>query len=93
MKNWQFLSRNTLSYESIDKKNLSYVLHLFQDFLGKNSRTGMVLKLKNKWAHKINWDCIVLDEYDYGSWRDKARDYYISEIDEEEKEEQKQIGR
>ncbi len=87
--NWQFLSRNTLSYESIDKKKSFVCFASFQDFLGKNSAGG--IKIKNKWAHKINWDCIVLDEYHYGSWRDKARDYYISEIDEEEKEEQKQI--
>ena len=37
----------------------------FQDFLGKNSAGG--IKIKNKWAHKVKWDCIVLDEYHFGS--------------------------
>ena len=86
---WQFVSRNTNSYEDIDKSKPFVCFASFQDFLGKNSAGG--IKLKNKWAHKVNWDCIILDEYHYGSWRDKSRDYYISEIDEEEKEEQEQI--
>ena len=86
---WQFVSRNTINYEDINKNKPFVCFASFQDFLGKNSAGG--IKIKNKWAHKVNWDCIVLDEYHYGSWRDKARDYYISEIDEEEKEEQKQI--
>ena len=86
---WQFISRNTLRYEDINKNKAFVCFASFQDFLGKNSAGG--IKIKNKWAHKINWDCIVLDEYHYGSWRDRARDYYISETDEEEKEEQKQI--
>ena len=86
---WQFISRNTSRYEDINKNKAFVCFASFQDFLGKNSAGG--IKIKNKWAHKINWDCIVLDEYHYGSWRDRARDYYISETDEEEKEEQKQI--
>jgi hypothetical protein len=43
----------------------------FQDFLGKNKAGG--IKLKNEWAHAINWDCIILDEYHYGAWRDMPR--------------------
>ena len=86
---WQFISRNTKSYEDIDKKKPFVCFASFQDFLGKNSAGG--IKIKNKWAHKVKWDCIVLDEYHFGSWRERAKEHYLSENDEDEKEEEKQI--
>ena len=47
------LSRNTLSYEDINKKKSFVCFASFQDFLGKNSR---LLKLKINGQNKINWD-------------------------------------
>ena len=88
-KNWQFVSRETDSYDKINKSKPFVCFASFQDFLGKNSAGG--IKIKNKWAHKIKWDCIVLDEYHFGSWRDKAKELYLSETDENEKIEQQQI--
>tara|TARA_B100000700_G_scaffold250804_1_gene281578 strand:+ start:2367 stop:4865 length:2499 start_codon:yes stop_codon:yes gene_type:complete len=81
-KEWQFISKDTNSYNDIDKSKPFACFASFQDFLGKNSAGG--IKIKNKWAHKIKWDCIVLDEYHYGSWRETAKELY----EHEEKREQ-----
>lgn len=73
-KGWQFISRGSLDYEDADKNRPFVCFASFQDFLGKNKFGG--IKAKNEWAHAINWDCIILDEYHYGAWRDKAKDLY-----------------
>ena len=82
---WQFISRGGTSYEEIDKSKPFVCFASFQDFLGKNELGG--IKVKNEWAHLINWDCIVLDEYHYGSWRDTAKELYESEDSKDLKEE------
>ena len=74
VKGWQFISRGALEYEDADKSRPFVCFASFQDFLGKNKFGG--IKAKNEWAHVINWDCIILDEYHYGAWRDKAKDLY-----------------
>ena len=61
------------------------MFRFFQDFLGKNDLGG--IKLKNQWAHEVEWDCIILDEYHYGSWRDTAKELYESEDSKDLKEE------
>ena len=80
-KGWQFISRNGLTYEEIDKDKPFICFASFQDFLGKNKAGG--IKLKNEWAHTINWDCVVLDEYHYGAWREKAKELFEAEDKQE----------
>jgi hypothetical protein len=80
---WQFISNGGKSYDDIDKNKPFVCFASFQDFLGKNKVGG--IKLKNEWAHAINWDCIILDEYHYGAWRDHAKELYDAE-DEHEQE-------
>ncbi len=46
----------------------------FQDLRGKTA-DGAVKK-HNEIIHLIDWDCIILDEYHFGAWRDSARDLY-----------------
>jgi len=82
---WQFISRGGTSYDDIDKSKPFVCFASFQDFLGKNEVGG--IKIKNQWAHLVNWDCIVLDEYHYGSWRDTAKELYESEDTKDLKEE------
>ncbi len=82
---WQFISRGGTSYDEIDKTKPFVCFASFQDFLGKNELGG--IKVKNEWAHLINWDCIVLDEYHYGSWRETAKELYESEDSKDLKEE------
>ena len=71
---FDFVSKNYKTYEEINPKKPFVCFASFQDFLGKNAAGG--IKLKNQWAHKIKWDCIVLDEYHYGAWRDTAKELY-----------------
>lgn len=81
--NWQFISNNSLGFEEIDSKKPFVCFGSFQDFLGKNSVGG--IKAKNEWVHSINWDCVVLDEYHYGAWRESAKELFEAEDDKKEK--------
>jgi hypothetical protein len=74
---WQFISRNGLSYEECDVKKPFVCFGSFQDYLGKNALGG--IKAKNEWAHTTNWDCVILDEYHYGAWRDSAKELFENE--------------
>jgi hypothetical protein len=77
-KGWQFISPGGLSYEDADKKKPFVCFGSFQDYLGKNKSTGGI-KTKNEWVHEINWDCVVLDEYHYGAWRENAKELFEAE--------------
>lgn len=81
-KGWQFISKNALNYDEVDLSMPIVCFGSFQDFLGKNSAGG--IKLKNQWAHEIHWDCIILDEYHYGAWRERAHDLFESEDKKEQ---------
>ncbi|MBU1097061.1 MAG: GIY-YIG nuclease family protein [Bacteroidetes bacterium] len=76
-KDWQFISRNGLTFENIDKSKPFVCFGSFQDFLGKNDVGG--IKTKNEWVHTTNWDCVVFDEYHYGAWRENAKDLFEAE--------------
>ena len=75
---WQFVSRGGLSYEQADKTRPLVCFGSFQDYLGRNTSTGGI-KTKNEWVHATNWDCVILDEYHYGAWRDNARELFEAE--------------
>jgi hypothetical protein len=77
-KGWQFISPNGLSYEEADKKKPFVCFGSFQDYLGRNKSTGGI-KTKNEWVHTTNWDCVILDEYHYGAWRENAKDLFEAE--------------
>ena len=75
---WQFIARSPeasidYQFEHADAARPMVVFGSFQDFLGKNTANGG-MRLKHEWAREFNWDCIVLDEYHYGAWRDNARE-------------------
>lgn len=80
-KGWQFISPGGLSYEAADKKRPFVCFGSFQDYLGKNTVGG--IKPKNEWVHATNWDCVVLDEYHYGSWGERAKELFENEYDKE----------
>jgi hypothetical protein len=75
---WQFISTGGLTYEEANKKRPFVCFGSFQDYLGKNRSTGGI-KTKNEWVHTINWDCVILDEYHYGAWRENAKDLFEAE--------------
>lgn len=86
-KDWQFVSRTGLSYDEIDHKKPFVWFASFQDVLQKTDAGG--IKPRNEEIHLINWDCIILDEYHFGAWRDSAKDLYDAE---DKKEQAKQDG-
>ena len=69
---WQFVSKKGLNINKADKKKPIVCFGSFQDYLGKNKVGG--IKPKNEWVHTINWDCVILDEYHFGAWRDNAKE-------------------
>ena len=75
---WQFISPGGLAHEDADENKPIVCFGSFQDFLGKNKSTGGI-KTKNEWVHATNWDCVVLDEYHFGAWRENAKDLFESE--------------
>jgi hypothetical protein len=77
-KGWQFISPGGLSYEKTDKKKPFVCFGSFQDYLGRNPSTGGI-KTKNEWVHSTHWDCVVLDEYHYGAWRENAKELFEAE--------------
>ncbi len=75
---WQFIARNGLTFEEAKKNKPFVCFGSFQDYLGKNTSTGGI-KAKNEWVHATHWDCVVLDEYHYGAWRENAKDLFEAE--------------
>ena len=75
---WQFISPRGLSYEDADKKRPFVCFGSFQDYLGRNPSTGGI-KTKNEWVHSTHWDCVILDEYHYGAWRETAKELFEAE--------------
>jgi hypothetical protein len=77
-KGWQFIKPGGLTYEDADKKKPFVCFGSFQDYLGRNSSSGGI-KTKNEWVHATNWDCVILDEYHYGAWRENAKELFEAE--------------
>jgi len=75
---WQFIRPGGLSYADADKKKPFICFGSFQDYLGRNPSTGGI-KTKNEWVHSIHWDCVILDEYHYGAWRENAKELFEAE--------------
>lgn len=79
---WQFIKPGGLSYVEADKKKPLVCFGSFQDYLGRNPSTGGI-KTKNEWVHATNWDCVILDEYHYGAWRESAKELFEAEDEKE----------
>ena len=77
-RDWQFIAPGGLSYEQANKKKPFVCFGSFQDYLGKNRSTGGI-KVKNEWVHTTHWDCVILDEYHYGAWRENAKELFEAE--------------
>jgi hypothetical protein len=74
---WHFLDRETPLAEAAelldgDAPVVRFVS--FQDLFGK-AEDGQV-KAHNESIHATRWDCLVIDEYHFGAWRDSARELY-----------------
>ncbi len=81
---WQFITNDSSDVQNHIKRKKIVCFGSFQDFLGKNSAGG--IKVKNEWVHEINWDCVILDEYHYGAWRERAKELVEAEDTQEIRE-------
>lgn len=80
---WQFVRPvGDLTWAAADKDRPIVCFGSFQDYLGKNKSTGGI-KTKNEWVHATNWDCVILDEYHYGAWRESAKELFEAEDEKE----------
>ncbi len=69
---WQFITRDgELTYEQANKKKPIVCFGSFQDFLQRTPNGA--IKPRNEWVHETVWDCVILDEYHYGAWRENAK--------------------
>ncbi len=76
---WQFIASRDLPPAGAPKAKPPFVCFgSFQDYLGRNPSTGGI-KTRNEWVHTTNWDCVILDEYHYGAWRENAKELFEAE--------------
>ena len=87
---WQYISNkdarnNNLNidqeYRRADKEKPIVVFGSFQDLLGTNESGG--IKTKNEFIHATNWDMVIFDEYHFGAWKERARELFEKEDEED----------
>lgn len=84
---WQFIGKGD-NFDDIDESKPYIWFASFQDVLGRAADGSIKSRLEA--MHLTGWDCVVLDEYHFGSWRDTARDLYDSEPSERKEEDEAQ---
>lgn len=52
----------------------------FQDLLGTNESGG--IKTKNEFIHATLWDLVIFDEYHFGAWKERAKELFEKEDEE-----------
>ncbi len=87
---WQYISNkdarnNNLNidqeFQRADKRKPIVVFGSFQDLLGTNESGG--IKAKNEFIHTTNWDLVIFDEYHFGAWRERAKELFEKENEED----------
>lgn len=82
---WQFVDKDT-DWETLDESRPIVWFASFQDVLGKTK--DKKIKERNWFLHAEDWDCIAIDEYHFGAWRDNAKDLYSQTFGDEKDEKQ-----
>jgi hypothetical protein len=75
-KGWRFKGKDDDPPDPDDPSPLVWFAS-FQDVLGTDEKGQP--KVKNEDIHLIEWDCLVVDEYHFGAWRDAARNLYLQD--------------
>ena len=87
---WQYISNkdarnNNLNIDQefmqADKSKPIVVFGSFQDLLGTNENGG--IKTKNEFIHATNWDLVIFDEYHFGAWKERAKELFEKEDEED----------
>ena len=70
---WQFIEGlSTWNEDEIDEARPVVWFASYQDVLGKNLEGA--IKDRHKKMHETLWDCIYVDEYHFGAWRESAKE-------------------
>lgn len=86
---WLFISNkdarnNNLNidqeFSRADKSKPIVVFGSFQDLLGTNESGG--IKTKNEFIHATLWDLVIFDEYHFGAWKERAKELFEKEDEE-----------
>ena len=86
---WLFISNkdarnNNLNidqeFSRADKSKAIVVFGSFQDLLGTNESGG--IKTKNEFIHATLWDLVIFDEYHFGAWKERAKELFEKEDEE-----------
>ena len=86
---WQYISNkdaknNNLNidqeFQRADKSRPIVVFGSFQDLLGTNESGG--IKTKNEFIHATRWDLVIFDEYHFGAWKERAKELFEKEDEE-----------
>jgi len=86
---WQYISNkdarnNNLNidqeFQCADKSKPIVVFGSFQDLLGTNECGG--IKTKNEFIHATTWDLVIFDEYHFGAWKERAKELFEKEDEE-----------
>ncbi len=81
---WQFVTRpggGGMDHDDADPKKPIVCFGSFQDFLQRD-RLGAI-KARNEWVHETKWDCVILDEYHFGAWRENAKGLFGADEQDE----------
>lgn len=79
---WQFIGGKQ-GWENIDEEKPVVWFASFQDVMGKDKESG-ALKERHKRMRQEDWDCLVIDEYHFGAWRDSAKELTSEDKDEKD---------
>lgn len=86
---WQFISNKDArnnnqnidqEFSRVDKSKPIVVFGSFQDLLGTNESGG--IKTKNEFIHATLWDLVIFDEYHFGAWKERAKELFEKEDEE-----------
>ncbi len=80
---WQFVG-NQEGWDSVDEARPIAQLVSFQNLMGRDPQGR--IKAALELVHAEDWDCIVVDEYHFGAWRDGARDLYDASDNQDREE-------
>lgn len=75
---WQFTEKqDDREFAPVDERKPFVCFASFQDVLGQNENGG--IKATNEWLQEVDWDCIILDEYHFGAWGKRAKEFYTAD--------------
>lgn len=81
-KDWQFVSRDSeLRWTDLDDDKPVVCFGSFQDYLQRTASGA--IKPRNEWVHDSHWDCVILDEYHFGAWRENAKGLFGGDEEDE----------